>query len=93
MIAEPVKSSPEGVAMSESYPEDSEIGAPRTVHHYYDQKRTGNGDVNRALWLISGALLVGLLAVQAFMWRDQIAFQRDVIDRLARVERRLSAQP
>jgi hypothetical protein len=78
----------------DDYPDDSELG-PRIVHNHYSQSKNGNGNgsVNKALWAISGVLLLGLLAIQAFMWRDQISFQRDVIDRLARVETQLSQQP
>ena len=75
----------------DDWPPDSELGRPIVHNHYANTKNgNGNGSVNKALWSISGILLVGLLAVQAFMWRDQLAFQREVIDRLARVEVRLS---
>jgi hypothetical protein len=80
----------------DDYPDDSELGAarPEIHNHYHQSKSNGNGaSVNKALWAISGVLLLGLLAIQAFMWRDQISFQRDVIDRLARVETRLAQQP
>jgi hypothetical protein len=75
----------------DDYPEDSELGRP-VVHNHYAQSKNGNGSVNKAIWAMSGVLLVGLLAVQAFMWRDQLSFQREVIDRLARVETQLAQQ-
>jgi hypothetical protein len=78
----------------DDYDEDSELGRPRVVHNHYSQSKNGNGDyVNKVLLTVSGAILAALLAIQAFMWRDQISFQRDVIDRLARVETRLAQQP
>src|SRR3990172_4638349 len=95
MIAEQVTSSepPCDTAVrqvdEDDWPQDSELAGQSVVHNHYSQHRNGNGSVNKALWSISGILLVGLLAVQAFMWRDQLAFQREVIDRLARVETRL----
>jgi hypothetical protein len=75
--------------------DESELGR-RVIHNHYSQSKNGNGNgayVNKVLLTISGALLATLLAIQAFMWRDQLAFQREVIDRLARVETQLAQPP
>lgn len=77
----------------DQYDEDSEIGANipagRTVNNYY-QSRNGNGNglLVKILIALCGFTLVLLVGMQGFMWRAQLEFQADVIDRLARLEER-----
>ena len=78
----------------EDYPDDaSDLGNPRVVHNHYEQNRNGNGNAMmlKISLAVCGSLLVGLLALNAYLWRDNTEFQRDVIDRLARVEAVLNA--
>ena len=79
----------------DDYPDDSELGGdpPEVHHHHYSQSKNGNG--NGVLVKITlgmcGFLLALLVGMQGYMWRDQLDFQNDMIDRLARVETRLEA--
>jgi hypothetical protein len=74
----------------DDYPDDSELGASRVVHNHYTQNGNGAALLKISLAICGGLLLI-LVAITGFMWRDQVAFQRDMIDRLARVETRLGA--
>lgn len=79
------------MAPRDEYPEDSELGGAPAPHFHYHQSRNGNGgSVNNTLLGLCGALLLILVAITGFMWHSQIEFQRDVTDRLARVETRLT---
>lgn len=71
--------------------DESENGVdPPQPHFHYHNGRNGNGSVNNTLLGLCGALLLILVAITGFMWQSQISFQRDVTDRLARVETRLA---
>lgn len=73
-----------------SDPMSASRGPPIEVHNHYDNRKNGNGNGTAVLLKISlgisGALLLGLLGLNAYLWRDNNDFQRNVIDRLARLE-------
>lgn len=74
----------------DEYPDDSELGGdmpPRHVH--YHQTKNGNVASVNTLLGVCGALLLILVAITGFMWKSQIDFQAQMIDRMARVETKL----
>ena len=75
--------------------EEAEQLSARIVHNHYTQSRNGNGNGNgvvmKTALMLCGFLLALLVGMQGYMWRSQLDFQRDIVDRLARVETTVEA--
>jgi hypothetical protein len=80
--------------MEDHEDDESELGR-RVVHNHYTQSRNGNGNGNgvvmKTALMVCGFLLALLVGMQGYMWRSQLDFQRDIVDRLARVETTVDA--
>ena len=80
--------------MEDHEDDESELGR-RVVHnHHYTQSQNGNGNgvVMKVALTLCGFLLAVLVGMQGYMWRSQLDFQNDMIDRLARLETTVEAQ-